>query len=229
MSATNFIVIDISTTGIPKHAIGTDIPSYKNKDSFNNCRVVQVAWIVTDNESNKYITKNFYIKQSDDVLNRKYSIKYNAKKSIFANPDENNIYCKSTIKKSIVKKSINGVSIKEALTSLHNDLVKWKPTCIVVHNEMYVFQSLFHELYREDSNNILLKKLKVDDFFDEDKQPYTLFDTASEFSFYFDTDKFVSLEQISEKYLTKEILNLDDDALIDTEIIYKSFINAMSK
>ena len=55
------IVIDTETTGLPKSRGFGHTPSYTELDKYNECRMVQIAWIICDNDGNIKSQKSFLI------------------------------------------------------------------------------------------------------------------------------------------------------------------------
>lgn len=130
-TAVNTLFVNMATSGLPKKFYGQDY-NYKDLESFDSCRVVQIAWRVS-NAGNNISHRSFYIKPNQfDISDGAYNI--------------------HKITKDFALE--NGVEIQIMFDQLLADI----KTCnlIVSHGMEFDHNVLMSELYRSKANKDLM-------------------------------------------------------------------------
>jgi len=130
-TATNTLFINMATSGLPKKFYGQDY-NYKDLESFDSCRIIQIAWRVSNNDGN-LLNRSFYIKPNQfDVSAGAFNI--------------HNITKEYAID--------NGVEIQTMFEQLLSDI----KTCnlVVSHGIEFDHNVLMSEIYRSKSNKDLM-------------------------------------------------------------------------
>ena len=128
------IVIDTETTGLPKSRGFGHTPSYTELDKYNECRMVQIAWIICDDEGNIKSQKSFLIKPNGYVI-----------------PDSATKIHKITTSDA----ENNGIPFELMVSELSECVKYWKPTRIVSHNLKFDINVLLSELHRNNYQTMI--------------------------------------------------------------------------
>lgn len=132
-----YLVFDTETTGLPPYAMGRKgYISPKHFVEWNNCRVVQLAWMVVNDTHEIVATRDFLIRPRD-----------------FTIPEESTRIHGITQEKACSE----GVSIKEALRAFLEDLPK--VDVLVAHNIDFDIHVVLAELYRAKMDTQSLLRL----------------------------------------------------------------------
>ena len=137
----NFIY-DVETTGLPIR-INRRL-NYNNLESFNNCRLVSISWIITDNINN-IIEKGTYYVKPDNFEVSQQSINIHGLTNQFL--DE------------------NGESIHNIIDLINNIFTeKYEIIKIVSHNIDFDINVLKSELVRYNYSDLLIKINDIDTY-----------------------------------------------------------------
>jgi DNA polymerase-3 subunit epsilon len=130
----NFIY-DVETTGLPIR-INRRL-NYNNLESFNNCRLISISWIITDNINNIIEKGTYYVK-----------------------PDNFEVSQESINIHGLTKQFLdeNGVSIHNIIDLIKNIFTeKYEIIKIVSHNIDFDINVLKSELVRYNYSDLLIK------------------------------------------------------------------------
>ena len=128
------IIIDTETTGLPKSRGYGHTPNYTELNNYKDCRLVQIAWIICDNEGDIKSQKSFLIKPNGFVV-----------------PESATKIHKITNKNAVD----NGIPFELMVAELSESIKYWKPTKIIAHNLKFDINVLLSELHRNNYQTMI--------------------------------------------------------------------------
>lgn len=131
------IFFDIETTGLPPIK-NKEFPSPKKINAYDKCRVIELGYIITDENNNKLKENNFLIKH-------------------------NNVNITNCYIHGITNFDVNkyGISFNEGMKIFENDISNFKGNNLVAHNIDFDFNVLLSELYRYKNHNFIKKFINL--------------------------------------------------------------------
>ena len=128
------IVIDTETTGLPKSRGFGHTPSYIEIDKYDECRMVQIAWIICDDHGDIKNQKSYLIKPNGFIIPNSAT-----KIHKITNSDADK----------------NGIPFELMVSELSESVKYWKPKKIVSHNLKFDINVLLSELHRKNYQTMI--------------------------------------------------------------------------
>lgn len=191
-----YLVFDIETTGLVKCEKFGVYPDVRNNEMYNTARIVQIAWVVID-ENFKIIEEKCYIVKRDN-----FSI---------GNSEFHGV--------SNEISDIKGTRFDIVMLDFNDALNRC--STIVAHNILFDFNVLLNHLFRYDLHNIYQRFINKNKFCTSYESSNVL---KIQMPYVCDHYKFPSLQELYKFYFKKNFKN-SHNALVDTKACMKCFIS----
>lgn len=119
-----YIILDTETTGL------SHTNNYKDLEKYDNSRMVQLSYMICDNDFNQIIMKDFIIKRNNFEIN---------------NTEFHNITNEIS--------DTDGINLNEVSNEFYKDILNAK--YIIAHNAIFDINILKSEFYRNELNHII--------------------------------------------------------------------------
>jgi len=126
----HYMFLDIETSGLPKTIGYNNYHSYKLKKHYDSSRIVQISWIITDENGNRIKVRNYTVKPNGFTIPKEV-VRIHGITTEYATQ--------------------KGINIKVVFNKLMKDLTHVKE--VFAHNMLFDANILFSEVYRNKRND----------------------------------------------------------------------------